>query len=506
MTVGGLTVYDLLVRNAQLHGQRTALVHGARRLSYGELLGRVERLAAGLAAAGLRSGDRLCILAQNHLAYAELYGACARQGIIAYPINWRLTSEEVGRVLERARPALVVADEASLALLADWPTTRKDIAHWVQLGGAAAAGMTALEALYADGAPPPRPEVRDDDTFCAITTAAIDVIPRGAALTHANVIASNLQSMAVLGVNAGDVVVVGLPLFHIAALGMVLAVLHAGGCVVVMDKFDAPEAVRLIDAHGGTLLSSFPPVLANLLDAARAAGSRLPSLRIVSGLDGAEPIARLHKETGARFWTGFGQSETTGFVTMQPYDERPGAAGRVSPLCRIRIVDEADRDVPTGQPGEILVGGPLVMKEYYGQPDVTAHTFRGGWHHTGDVGRLDADGFLHYVGRKPEKELIKSGGENVYPAEVESVIMEVEGVRAVCVFGVPDAEWGEAIRAVVERARGKVPSEQQVIDHVGQRIARYKRPKRVLFTEQVPRSGDGQIDRAAVKQRFGQAP
>jgi long-chain acyl-CoA synthetase len=136
---------------------------------------------------------------------------------------------------------------------------------------------------------------------------------------------------------------------------------------------------------------------------------------------------------------------------------------------------------------------------------VTAHTFRGGWHHTGDVGRFDADGYLHYVKRKPEKELIKPGGENVYPAEVESVIMEVGGVQAVCVFGVPDAQWGEAIRAVVEAPPAKAPTEAQVIDHVGARIARYKRPKRVLFTDKLPRAKDGDIDREAVKAQWGGA-
>jgi len=246
-------------------------------------------------------------------------------------------------------------------------------------------------------------------------------------------------------------------------------------------------------------------VLLNLLNAAQEAGSKLASLRIVSGLDSPDTMALLHERTAARFWTGFGQSETTGFVTLQPSAERPGAAGLPAPLCRIRLVDDLDRDVPPGEPGEILVRGPLVMREYYGQPDVTAHTFRGGWPHTGDVGRFDVDGYLHYVGRRPEKELIKPGGENVYPAEVEAVIMEVEGVRATCVFGVPDAQWGEAIRAVVEAPAGHGLSEQGVIDHVGERIARFKRPKRVLFTETLPRGSDGTIDRAAVKSQFGEA-
>jgi long-chain acyl-CoA synthetase len=157
--------------------------------------------------------------------------------------------------------------------------------------------------------------------------------------------------------------------------------------------------------------------------------------------------------------------------------------------------------VPTGTPGEILVRGPVVMKEYYAQPDVTQVTFRDGWHHTGDVGRFDEEGYLWYVKRKPEKELIKPGGENVYPAEVESVILEMDGVTGVCVYGVPDQQWGEAIKAIVETG-GKVEA-QQVIDFVGGKIARFKRPKIVEFTDKLPRDDAGVVDRDKVKETWG---
>ena len=219
----------------------------------------------------------------------------------------------------------------------------------------------------------------------------------------------------------------------------------------------------------------------------------MPSLKHVAGLEGPEVIGRLHAETRAQFWIGYGQTETSGFITLQRAAERPGAAGRVGPLCRVRLVDEFDREVPTGTPGEILARGFVVFQGYYGQPQETEHTFRGGWHHTGDVGRFDEDGFLHYVGRKPEKELIKPGGENVYPAEVETVIMEIPRVSAVCVFGVPDAQWGEAIKAVVESEDGELAAEG-VIDHVAARIARYKKPKWVEIAAALPRREDGAID------------
>jgi len=274
---------------------------------------------------------------------------------------------------------------------------------------------------------------------------------------------------------------------------------------VMMARFDAAEAVELIDRHRITHLSDFPPVLSSILDAADKSGSRLTSLRDVAGLDAPPTIQRLHESTGARFWTGFGQSETSGFVSLQRVLDRPGAAGRPVPAAQVRVVDDYDREVAVGTPGEIVVRGPLVFQGYFAQPDVTAYTFRNGWHHTGDVGRFDADGYLHYVKRKPEKELIKPGGENVYPAEVETVIVQMAGVSGACVYGVPDPRWGEAVKAVVEVAPAGRYTPQQVSDFVGSRIARFKRPHVVVFTDALPRGTDGAVDREAVKTTWGQS-
>ena len=497
------TVYDLLQRGAALHRDAPALIQSARPWSFRDLLERADRLAAGLAGLGLSRGDRICILAQNDVGYVDLYGACARQGIIAYPINWRLTAPEVERVLERASPAMMVADASTMPVVGEWPRTPRGVAHWYQLGEAPPApGFTALASLYRDGAPPPA-DVGGEDPFAVISTAAVDVIPRGAVLTHANVVTASLALIQSLGFTAADRYLLALPLFHITALGNLMAHLLAGGASVLVARYDAEEAVRLIDAHRVTHVSDFPPVLVNLLDAAQKLGSKLSSLTHVSGLDAPPTIQRLHDETQAQFWTGFGQSETTGFVSIQRVRDKPGAAGRPIPVCRVRLVDDYDREVPAGTPGEIVVRGPVVFQGYFGQPDVTAHTLRNGWHHTGDVGRFDDEGWLYYVRRKPEKELIKPGGENVYPAEVESVIVQMDGVGAACVYGIPDVKWGESIKAVVEvRPAGRYTG-QQVIDFVGSKIARFKRPHTVAFTDALPRTADGAVDREAVKTRWG---
>jgi len=470
-------------------------------LSFRQLRQRVDELAAGLVGLGIGPGERVCVLAQNDAAYLELYGACARQGIVAYPINWRLTGPEVERVVDRAQPKMMVIDQATQPLVADW-LSGKAVPHRYRLTGEAGDGFEALAGLYRSGGGPAAADVGPGDAFAVISTAAVDVVPRGAVLSHANVVTANLTAIAALGLTERDRYLAALPLFHVTALGMSLAHLHAGAAIVVVARFDAEEAVRLIERHLITHVSDFPPVLSSLLDAAEKLGSALPSLAHVSGLDAPQTIQRLHEKTKAQFWTGFGQSETTGFVTIQRVAEKPGASGRPVPAAQVRLVDDFDREVPTGTPGEILVRGPLVFQGYFAQPDVTAHTFRGGWHHTGDVGRFEADGYLHYVKRKPEKELIKPGGENVYPAEVETVIMQMADVTGVCVYGVPDAKWGEAIKAVVETKTGHTP--QQVIDFVGSKIARFKRPHTVVFTDALPRGADGAVDRDAVKARWGE--
>jgi long-chain acyl-CoA synthetase len=505
MGVHGFTVYDMIARGASVYGDAPAVIQGERWLSFRELQRRVDALAGGLHALGIGRGDRICVLAQNDTAYLELYGACARQGIVAYPINWRLTAQEVERVVERAAPRMMAVDASTLPVVAGWPESKTAVAHWYQFGATAGPGLTPFAALYPDAAPPPVAEVAPGDPFAVISTAAVDVVPRGAVLTHANVITANLTAIAGLGFTATDRYLVALPLFHISALGVAMAHLHAGAASVIVSRFDPEEAVRLIDRHQITHVSDFPPVLATLLDAAEKLGSRLSSLKHVSGLDAPDTIKRLHERTAAQFWTGFGQSETSGFVTLQRVADRPGSAGRPVPLCQVKLVDDYDREVPVGTPGEIVVRGPLVFDGYFGQPDVTAYTLRNGWHHTGDVGRFDADGYLYYVRRKPEKELIKPGGENVYPAEVETVIVQMDGVSGVCVYGIPDARWGEAIKAVVEVKAAGRHTAQQVGDFVASKIARFKRPHAVAFTDALPRTPDGAVDREAVKARWGTA-
>jgi long-chain acyl-CoA synthetase len=199
----------------------------------------------------------------------------------------------------------------------------------------------------------------------------------------------------------------------------------------------------------------------------------------------------------------YGQTETSCVATYGRYDDRPGAAGRPIQLADVRLVDDEDLPVPQGEVGEIVVKGPMVFQGYWQRPEDNARTFRNGWHHTGDMGRFDEDGFLFYAGRKPEKELIKPGGENVYPAEVENVILQHPAVESTCVFGVPDPKWKEGIKAVCLLKSGQSLTAEALIRFVGERIARYKKPQYVEFILDFPLLEDGSPDRAKIKETYG---
>ncbi|HLN08218.1 MAG TPA: AMP-binding protein [Xanthobacteraceae bacterium] len=498
MALRDFTLFDVIDRNARLHTGATAFVYGDRRDTHADYLAEVDRLAAGLVAAGVGPGDRVVILSFNNPEFVALYGAVARLGAILVPINWRLSDDEIVYVASDAAPTIVVADAAHQQKLAARRSDLGSVRHWYGIGGACApfVPFEQLPAAPAAG----RPDVSADAPFVMFHTAAVSGRPRGALLTQAGLMAGNMQLMGSWALGPGDVNLGVLPLFHLAGLIMLLATQHAGGSTVVMPRFDAGSAARAIRDEKVTLLAEFPPILGTLLDTPGAA-TDFSSLRIVTGLDTAETIGRFEGACpAARFWVAFGQSETSGFVTLAPFRDRPGSAGCPAPLSIVEVVDERDRPLPAGDTGEIVVRGPGVFTGYWKCDADTAFTFRNGWHHTGDMGAFDADGYLWYKGRSPAKELIKPGGENVYPAEVEGAIAAHPAIAEVVVIGVPDTEWGEAIKAVCVCRPGQSASAQDIIDFVGARIARFKRPKHVVFVDALPKSPAGTTDRNKVKE------
>ena len=319
MSAMGMTLYDMLCRTASMAPASRAVVHDGGTITYAELVSRVDRLAAGFSALGLAHGERICVLAQNHVEYFDLYLAAAKLGLVMYPINWRLTATEVGHVMTRAEPVVMVYDQSMAAVIDEvrGGDAAGTVKHWLTIDGEESADAQSLGNLYVDGESPIASH-GSDDIAMVISTAAVDVIPRGAALTHDNITANNAQLMMALGLNPTDCHLLCLPMFHITGVGLALAMIHCGGCNVLTSKFDPAEAVQLTDKHAVTLMGSFPPLLSTLLDQAEKDGSSLPSLRHVTGLEAPDTAKRYQDITGGTFWAGFGQSETSGFVTVQP--------------------------------------------------------------------------------------------------------------------------------------------------------------------------------------------
>ncbi len=506
MGLNDLTLYDVIARNALCFSDRPAWleVDDGRCLTFAEYKTRVDLLARGLQETGLKKGERIGVIGKNSLEFFLLYGAAAALGAIVLPVNWRLSAEEAAFNLADGAPRMVFADKACQDLVNGVRDRLVTVESWFNLK-ADAGTYASFQSLMNHTEPfSPVGEVAVDDGLVIIHTAAVGGRPRGALLSHGNLWCAHAHFHTALGMTPQDVHLNLLPLFHIAGLAMALQSFHAGALNINMSKFDADRAVTLIAERGCSVMFDFAPILSLILDQQERSGQSIRCLRAVVGIDTTETIERYQEASGGTFHVFYGQTETACLATLGPYNDQPGAAGRPILLGRVRLVDELDRAVAPGQTGEITLRGPMVFKGYWNLPEDNAHTFRGGWHHTGDLGRFDEQGFLWYEGRKAEKELIKPGGENVYPAEVERVILEHPAVEAVVVFGVPDPKWKEGIKAVCKlKAGASPPAPREIVQFVGERIASYKKPQYVEFTNDFPLLENGLPDRVKIKQAFG---
>jgi acyl-CoA synthetase (AMP-forming)/AMP-acid ligase II len=489
MSQHDFTMWSAIERNAIVHRERPAFRAGDRTLTYAGYAADSQRVAAHLVSLGLRKGERVAILGENALETHLLLGACARTGIIAVPLNWRLTADELAAIVADCAPSLLVCDAVTAGVA-------KALTQ-----GANPPGLLSIDELAGMPSRPndlPSPPA-SDDVFVLIYTAAVDGQARGAMISHGNMVAAAAQLNLAIGFGPDDVFLANLPTFHVMGLGFGFTVQFAGGANIVRPRFDAADAARAIAIEGVTTIGTFPPMLAAILDAARDGGHDLSGLRHCIGLDTPATVTRLETEwPKARFWTGFGQTETTGMATIGAASRAPGSSGQAGALCTIAVVDEADRLVAPDTVGEIVVRGPTVMRGYWRRDDENAVVARNSWHHTGDLARMTPDGHLLYAGRSPAKRLIKTGGENVYPAEVEQALLRHPAIAAAVVVGLPDPHWGEIVAAAIVPNDGHTPAMPEIADFVAERIARYKRPRKLMPLASFPLGQDGQVDRLAL--------
>lgn len=498
-----LSFYDIIERNAVAYANRCCWheVDDGRELTFSEFKDLVDRLAAGLAHAGVVHGDRLGVVGKNSLEFYLIYGAAARLGAIVLPINWRLSIAEMCFNLNDCSPKIVFADTEFQSALQAQTHELPTVAAYYNLKGNSGS-FVSFTTLLDDPEPPAPVEVKSTDGFVIIHTAAVAGRPRGALVSHANILLASMHFNAELDLTSRDVHLNLLPLFHVGGLFLATSTFHGGGLNLNISKFEAAAAAALIETYKVSLLFDFPPILGSILSSAREEHRNINSLNAVVGLGTPEVIHQFQASTGGNYFVMYGQTETSCLATLGRYNDRPGSAGKTVLLGNVRLVDEQGNPVATGEVGEITLKGPMVFQGYWELTEENEYTFRNGWHHTGDLGRFDEDGFLFYAGRKAEKELIKPGGENVYPAEVEKVILQHPAVEATVVFGVPDPKWKEGIKAVCVLSPGQHLEPADLSEFVGERIARFKKPQYVQFVQELPMASDGSVDRKKVRELY----
>jgi acyl-CoA synthetase (AMP-forming)/AMP-acid ligase II len=476
------TILEMLERNAGSHHDRPALIFDDQSFGHATLHEAVKIQAAALHAAGVRPGDRVVLVCGNRPEVLVLLGAVAWLGAMLVPLNLRLSPPEMAQQSRDASPVLVIVDEGGALLWKGaWPDGMSGAPLHV-LAEPVSGSLSCVGQAHEDHVP--RQDAPDMGVIM-LYTAAVEGHARGAVLSQSQLRASAIQTGSAWSLDAHDRWLGVLPLFHAAGIGLALALLEAGGACVILPRFDPLAAVTAVARHRITVCATFAPMLGALLDAATQnpeGEASLASLRVCMGLEPPSVVGRLATLCpAAKFWSAYGQAEVSSMVCLGLQSERPGAAGRPMEPTEVRVQDAAGRALPAGLEGEIAVRGPTVFLGYWEPEGKRPFKPADPWHRTGDLGRIDEDGWLWFMGRAAHKQLIKTGGENVYPAEVEQVLLEHPAVAEAFVFGQPDDKWGEALHAVCALKTGASASEAELLQFVATRIARYKSPKSVVF-------------------------
>jgi len=498
MTVRSFTVSNILKRNARLYQNRVAIEHGDSIITFGQVYEKVQMLSSGLKAKGIGKGDVIAVLSKNSEQFFLLYGAAAYLGAIIVPINWRLSIDEIQYILSDCNPKMIFVEseiEEKIDQLIHSGLSSLTLIFLDKMKKGDISFSSLMQERYSSVE---EGQVQGSDPYIICYTAAIQGRPRGAVLSHDNIVSCNIQTALRMEFTNEDAYLNILPVYHMIGLAVAMSVMHVGGKNTIMSKFDPSSVLNVIGQKKISILGSFPPILSKLLSELEREKQDISSLKHVYGIENPSVIRDFEKASNSQFWYLYGQTESM-LSCLCPSSEKVGSAGRPGVLVDLIITNEDDQQIPPGEIGEILIRSPLVFTGYWNQPELSKYTFRNGWHHTGDIGYLDDDGYLWFKGRKAEKDLIKSGGENVYPVEVEKVLLEHPDVKEAVVFGVPDEQYGEGIKAICVLSESSGLSEKELADFVSDRIAKYKRPKYFMFVSSLPRAKDGSIDRNMAK-------
>ena len=496
-------ISQTLRRAVQLNGQGTATVFAGRRQTWREFEDRIACLANGLLSLGVNAGDRVAILALNSDRYLEYFYAVPWAGAAVNPVNIRLAPPEIAYTLNDSGSKVLFVDDTFAALLPSLQPQLESIKHVVFMGeGECPQGCIDYESLVANA-----DRIRDanaggDDLAGLFYTGGTTGRSKGVMLSHDNLVFNALNVVAEMGYDSDTIYMHAGPMFHLADMASTFAVTLAAGTHGIVPRFDVDEVLAFIEQEKVTNTLLVPTMVNLLASSGRIANYDVSSIKRM--LYGASPmpeavlISAMEQMPTVSFAQGYGQTEASPIITsLGPEHHIPGgeklrSAGRAALGVEVLVLDENDQVVSQGTVGEICARGPNVMLGYWGMESTTADTLRNGWLHTGDLGYMDEDGFVFIVDRA--KDMVISGGENIFSVEVEGAIYSHPAVQECAVIGIPDERWGEAVHAIVVLREGERANEVEIIEHCRERIAGYKVPRSLEFkAESLPVSGAGKV-------------
>jgi fatty-acyl-CoA synthase len=493
-----LLLGDILRRQARVRGEKTAYILGTERVSYRAFHARSNQLARALQRLGLRRGDRVAVLAGNRIEYPLVYFASIKLGAIVVPVNARFTSAEVATVMNHSEAETLFFSGEHAPLVHQLRDTAQlpALRRWIAFD-TAGEGTLAFSALV-DGEPDDDVDARVDETdpHVMLYTSGTTGTPKGTLLSHRTYFLQATTSHLQLGFSEDDIGLSMFPMFHMGGWALPLGFWHTGATIVIMPKADPGAILAAIQAERVTYFYAVPTVFESLLAYSDFDRFDLGSLRLIGGGTAAMTAAHVRRIMDRfdcpRMVILYGSTESGPISLLRPRDvaHKPETVGRPYLDVDVRLVDDDNQEVPPGTVGEITARSEFTMQGYWRNPAETARVVRDGWVHTGDLGVFDADGFLSIVGRR--KEVIRSGGESIFPAEIERVLLTHPLIREAGVVGVPDPHWGEAVAAAIVVRDGATLTAEDIIAHVRAQLAGFKKPKHVCFLSELPRTAASQ--------------
>ncbi|MEM3804128.1 MAG: long-chain fatty acid--CoA ligase [Conexivisphaerales archaeon] len=501
-------------RRAEMRGDSIAIITKQKKITYLQLDKRVHMLALAFRRAlGLRKGDRVAFLGYNSPAYVETIAAASADGIIAVPLSYRLEAKELNFQIKDSGAKVVFTDEAFLQLAEKACKGEKSVriipnsqkANEMNYDGLIEYGKKSLM----DSTINYLPKVENGDVpLLIVYTSGTTGRPKGAVITNSNMFWNAINDILGLGITYRDTTLTLLPMFHLGGINLfTFPTLLAGGTVVLPEKFDVQTTLSMIEKEKVSIVFGVPTMYQALLEDKRFHTADLTSVRIFYSGGAPLPVslAEQYRARGLPIVQGMGLTETspTAFLSdIRDAYTRVGSVGKPSLFCQAKVVDEAGKKLEANERGEILISGPDVFKGYWKKDEETRKVLKGGWLHTGDIGYRDEEGYWYVIDRK--KDMINSGGEKVYPSEVEEVLRMNSKVHEVAVIGVPDEKWGEVPKAIVIPKEGEKLSREELSRFCEGRLAKFKRPKYYAFVKAIPITASGKVVKKELAARYGQ--